>query len=284
MKHSGVAITITSLTDLLAFGIGATSILPALGTFCAYAAFGIFAVFIYMASFFLAWLVIDQRRIDARRDGCICCWKKSDSWNPNECSQKSLMDSVFKKCADFLVMFPVKITILIITFVLLGASIYGVSEIQSNFDFVDWFPEDSYVTEYFMQVRKYFPSGGIQGKVYVVEVPNIEAKLLSLNKLLENVGNVPDLKGNRGVQSFLPEFLSFLNTKQYLNTFKTIDLNNRDLTEVEFRKFLKDFICGQRGRKWRGDIKYVAGEKLNCESATMTPVVRVMTFGYQHNA
>ena len=76
MKHSGVAITITSVTDLLAFGIGATSILPALGNFCAYAALGIFAVFLQMASFFLAWLVIDQRRIDARRDGIFCCMKK----------------------------------------------------------------------------------------------------------------------------------------------------------------------------------------------------------------
>ena len=68
MKHSGVAITITSVTDLLAFGIGATSVIPALGNFCFYSALGIFAVFLNMVSFFLGWLVIDQRRIDAKRD------------------------------------------------------------------------------------------------------------------------------------------------------------------------------------------------------------------------
>ena len=33
MKHAGVAITITSVTDLLAFGVGATSSLPALRSF-----------------------------------------------------------------------------------------------------------------------------------------------------------------------------------------------------------------------------------------------------------
>ena len=33
MRHAGVAITITSVTDLLAFGVGATSTLPALRSF-----------------------------------------------------------------------------------------------------------------------------------------------------------------------------------------------------------------------------------------------------------
>ena len=75
MKHSGVAITITSVTDLLAFAIGATTILPALKSFCLFAAMGIFFVFIYMATFFLAFFSLDQRRIEDDRNGCICCYK-----------------------------------------------------------------------------------------------------------------------------------------------------------------------------------------------------------------
>ena len=75
MKHAGVAITITSLTDLLAFAIGATTILPALQSFCLFAAMGIFFVFIYMATFFVAFFSLDQRRIEDDRNGCICCYK-----------------------------------------------------------------------------------------------------------------------------------------------------------------------------------------------------------------
>ena len=37
MKHAGVAITMTSVTDLLAFGIGSSSTLLALSSFCVYA-------------------------------------------------------------------------------------------------------------------------------------------------------------------------------------------------------------------------------------------------------
>lgn len=36
MKKSGVAITITSITDLLAFTIGATSVFVSIRTFCIY--------------------------------------------------------------------------------------------------------------------------------------------------------------------------------------------------------------------------------------------------------
>ena len=48
--HSGVSITITSFTDLFAFLIGATTVLPALSSFCIYAAIGILADFILQVS------------------------------------------------------------------------------------------------------------------------------------------------------------------------------------------------------------------------------------------
>ena len=273
MKHSGVAITITSVTDLLAFGIGASSILPALGTFCAYAALGIFAVFIYMSSFFLAWLVIDQRRIDARRDGFICCWKKHEAWTPNKCSQLSLMDAGFSHYADMLVKIPVKIVILLITIALLGTSIYGVSQLEVNFDFVDWFPPDSYLTKYFRENEKYFPDGGIPGKVYVSDVPKIEEKLELLEKLLENVGNVTDLRNN-DMQSFLPDFFKVLNDKGIMD---------KTFSDQDFRTHLHSFLCSS-GMVWSPYIYFVGGAKLSCDdSVTETPHVRMMVFGYQHN-
>lgn len=46
MGHAGVAITITSVTDLFAFALGTTSQLPALATFCVFAAIGITADFL----------------------------------------------------------------------------------------------------------------------------------------------------------------------------------------------------------------------------------------------
>ena len=272
MKHSGVAITITSVTDLLAFGIGASSLLPALGTFCAYSAVGITAVFFNMASFFLAWLVIDQRRIDARRDGCICCWKKPESWTPNECSQKSFMEMAFTKYADVLLKIPVKIVIVLVTATILGVGTYGVTQLDSNFDFIDFFPKHSYVVEYFKENEKHFPAGGIQGNVYVAEVPKIEEKLQLLENLLETVSNVADLRDNyKRDASFLHPFLDFLQDN---------GIKEKRLNDTYFRTNLKNFLCSRP--QYQNQIYYVGGAKLICTDV-MTPPVRMMTFSYQHN-
>ena len=47
MKHAGVSITITSLTDIFAFGVGALASFPALQSFCISAAVGILSVFLF---------------------------------------------------------------------------------------------------------------------------------------------------------------------------------------------------------------------------------------------
>ena len=279
MKHSGVAITITSLTDLLAFGIGATSVLPALGNFCAYASLGIFAVFLQMASFFLAWLVIDQRRIDAKRDAVICCWKHGEDWEPNSCSQKSYMDLVFKNYAGTLHILPLKVAVLVLTASLFGVSCYGVSQLETNFDFVDWFPEDSSVVSYFRAKEEHFPSGGISGKIYIVEVPEIEQKLEKIETLLTNVSNVPDLKDNK-MHSFLPPFFVYLNKNGVTDkNFKDSEIQN---SSSQFRTHLRGFLCSI-GLAYTNDVVFVGEQKLNCtDGLTETPHVRMMTFGYRH--
>ena len=47
MGRAGVAITITSVTDFVAFGIGASTVLPTLRSFCVFAAVGIMVIFFF---------------------------------------------------------------------------------------------------------------------------------------------------------------------------------------------------------------------------------------------
>ena len=81
MEHAGVAITITTLTDLVAFAIASfsskiffirlarrVSFLNIVHrTFCYFAILSLSFVYLYICTFFLAALAIDQRRMDAGR-------------------------------------------------------------------------------------------------------------------------------------------------------------------------------------------------------------------------
>merc|ERR1719211_987664 len=73
LKDAGVAITVTSVTDVCAFSIGCITLLPGLKAFCLTCAIGIAAVYLLQVSWFVAWLSIDQKRINARRNGILPC-------------------------------------------------------------------------------------------------------------------------------------------------------------------------------------------------------------------
>ena len=74
MAKAGVSITITSFTDAMAFLLGTFSQLPALSTFCGFAAIGIAADFLLQISFFAGFMALDARREKLRKtDCCPCC-------------------------------------------------------------------------------------------------------------------------------------------------------------------------------------------------------------------
>ena len=75
MEQAGGSIFMTSLTDGIAFMIGGLSILPALKSTCVFASVGVIMLFVYMSTFFLACVSLDQQRIESKRDGFICCIK-----------------------------------------------------------------------------------------------------------------------------------------------------------------------------------------------------------------
>ncbi|XP_066266301.1 patched domain-containing protein 3-like [Branchiostoma lanceolatum] len=168
MKHAGVSITVTSITDLVAFGIGATSPIPALRSFCIYTAVAIVFLFLFQCTFFMGALVIDQYRREARRDAC-CCFKHSKDYKPSACSRKSLVHWFFDKWyCRILLTIPVKILVLLITFGTAGWMAYGTYSLKQDFNFVWYLPAESYVFRYTNLYEQYFPEeGGVDVGMYI---------------------------------------------------------------------------------------------------------------------
>ena len=64
MKHAGVAVSITTFTDVIAFFIGSNTVLPGLQSFCIYAAVAIFCIYALQITHFVAWFSLGME--------CVC--------------------------------------------------------------------------------------------------------------------------------------------------------------------------------------------------------------------
>eukprot|EP00977_Amphora_coffeiformis_P018889 scaffold6781_cov204-Amphora_coffeaeformis.AAC.4 len=86
MEEVGTSVTLTTLTSALAFGLGCLSSIPAVYWLCLYALPTIVFVYIYQMTFFVAVIVLDEKRIaDNRRDCCTCfVVKQKDSDNEDD--------------------------------------------------------------------------------------------------------------------------------------------------------------------------------------------------------
>eukprot|EP00795_Rhopilema_esculentum_P004306 gene4306-20508_t len=255
MKSAGVAISITSMTDVIAFLVGATTVLPALQSFCVYAGLGILAVYFFAITIFAACLALDIKRKEQNRDACCCCITLSSSYEPFACGKKDRLqmffDNVFGK---YLVKVPVKVGVLITTLALFAVGCYGVTELTQNFDFNLFLPPDSDATKFNIKSSEYFPNDGVSFSVYFGDIDyfNEQNKLQSAyDKLRSNEYIVPS-----SVSSWYVTYMTWVNTT-YGNT-ANVDKEKRPINNSLFITWLKQFLNDKSGRIYKTDIKFDA--------------------------
>ena len=165
-KTGGISVLITSATDALAFLVGATTVLPALGWFCTYAGVSIVLCYTFQLTVFLPCLALNARRVEANRVDCCCCFhsKERSIEDPQGCCCGCcLPKAVFKggHLSKGLAGFMRKVTTPVgqaVTFILFaaltGVGIWGSTMIYKDFK-LEWFiPDSSYVNEFLGKCRR----------------------------------------------------------------------------------------------------------------------------------
>ncbi|XP_071952393.1 patched domain-containing protein 3-like [Antedon mediterranea] len=171
LQHAGVSITVTSVTDFCAFVIGATTILPALRSFCIFCGIGIIFLYFFSVVFFTATLCLDIRRVKDRRNACCCCFRASDDYEPSQCSRENRLQRFFEDIyAPVLITTSAKVVVLLITATFLGFGIWGLLELKQYFDFRWFLPPDSYTIDFIDVSEKYYPRSGLPSSIYLNEI------------------------------------------------------------------------------------------------------------------
>ena len=183
MKHSGAAITVTSLTDFLAFAIGGTTTIPALRSFCFFCGIGIFCVYIFQATLFVAFLSLDDRRRADNRNALVPCIKSS----ADQCCECKPIPSCrpIKNYGIFLSKLPVQTFIIVVTAGMLGLSIYGNYELKQEFDPWMFLPNEDPVKVWKRQHDEFFPSKG--EPVLIISEGESPLNLTQISTLLSDI-------------------------------------------------------------------------------------------------
>jgi len=171
----GLGITLTTMTSVLAFGLGAVSSIPAIYWLCYYAFPTIAINFLYQITFFVSLIVLDEQRIQANRmDCCVCIVAKTKEDQSEQDSNSSegrirehkqpVADRIMEWYANNLM--KVKIPVLVIFATMLGGLVYSASLLKQEFKFTDVLPSDSYVTNFKNAISNYYSKGATSPYAY----------------------------------------------------------------------------------------------------------------------
>lgn len=184
-----MSITVTSFTNVVAFAIGMTTVMPFLKSFCMFAAMGILFLYIYEIMFFVSCLVFDERRLAAKRDGC-CCQPRLN-WRPNQCSKQNFQQFVFEKyIGPFVLKTLVKKIVLLLTAVLLCINIWAIFQLTQNFDVLMYLNQESYPVQFNNKLIEYFPKHGKTVNIYLSGMDYYEDRE-TLFQLVDNLRQDP---------------------------------------------------------------------------------------------
>lgn len=196
LSRAGASITVTSMTDLVAFAISSSSALPALASFCAYAAICIFFLWLFAATFFTAALVIDERRQRDNRRECVCCVTRNGELKEDgDVFEEGLVAKYFRSYhAPAILSKPGKLIVFAIFAGIFGFGIYGALNLAVEDSTRNFVPSDSYLADYIDAGDEFFPSQGAD--LYIVfegseEIYGSRQELSELETRLTDLSTTP---------------------------------------------------------------------------------------------
>ncbi|XP_060075668.1 NPC intracellular cholesterol transporter 1-like, partial [Ylistrum balloti] len=255
LKHAGVSITVTSITDMCAFGIGATTVLPALRSFCVFCCLGIFALFLLAATFYVGCIALSAKRRDDDRNACICCYRHNAYYQPNECSKTELFVAAMKKFyAPNLMRLPVKIAAMVVTAIFLGFGIWGFVELKQENNSIWFIPTDSYPYKYDGASNEYFNTGA-RAAVYCKNIDYFSSKT-QFDSLYTQLTGSSDISSGT-TDSWFKSFTDWLSSTSTASVTSRLDANKYPSSSVNFYDLLYEFVTTEAtGLRHRSELVF----------------------------
>ncbi|NWV02113.1 PTHD3 protein, partial [Upupa epops] len=210
-SEAALSVTITTLTDVLAFFIGTWTAFPSVRSFCLYTGTAFVFCYVYTMTFFGAVIVLNHKREQGNRHWLTCmpvrvdeadksclysaccvgsCSRQSSQPETHQLESKHPMSRFFEQYyGPFFTNTWTKLLVVLLYAAYLGGSVYGCTQIREGIDLRNLASDDSYVVPYYDDNEKYFSEYGPRVMVVVTESVEYwnESVRLGIAKCMQNL-------------------------------------------------------------------------------------------------
>jgi Niemann-Pick C1 protein len=228
MDEIGMGIFLTTLTSAAAMASGCSSSTPAVYWLCLYAVPTTILILLFQLTFFIACLILDERRMAAQHRDCFrCLSRKSAAATDTKSSGQEdnivhTVDRWMGWYAEKLLLPWVKILVLLSFLAVTVACSISTSHLRQSFSFTDVLPTDSYISAFFHALTDYSVRAGINPAAYFRDVdqsdPSIQDQMETfVNELvtIDAIEHQPPFFWLRDFRSFVGNHSGTLATLEF---------------------------------------------------------------------
>jgi Niemann-Pick C1 protein len=201
MDEVGMSIFLTTLTSAVAMASGCSSSVPAVYWLCLYAVPTTILILLCQLTFFIASLILDERRVAAQHRDCFRClqltgddtdWMKSGV----DDNVGHVVDRWMGWYAEKLLLPWVKVLVLLSFVAIAVACSISTSQLRLSFSLTDVLPSDSYITPFSRALNDYAARLGVNPEAYFRDVdqsdPSIQDQMETFVNELVTIDAISD--------------------------------------------------------------------------------------------
>ncbi|ETN85615.1 patched family protein [Necator americanus] len=183
LEEAGSAISVTSITSILSFGIGSFSSTPAISIFCKFIMVAVAFDWFYQLTFFAAVMVLGARR-EAAGYHCIFVWKR--------CEKSEIEKVIVYICYIFM-------------------AFYGCAQLEPNLTPSRLVVDDSPLLHYLHLAENRIWAEGLIGRVYIDKAPDFKDphQIERVLNLVHDLESTPYSMGPNSTSFWLKDFNNY---------------------------------------------------------------------------
>ena len=259
LKHAGVSITVTSLTDICVFSVGAITVFPGLQAFCVTCALGIAAIYVLQATWFVAWLVVDERR----RESVNIHYKGYKEYTLSQGTKMPVTLStsldpwpIISNLLDYRLFHAL---IILISATCLGIGIWGCLTIRQELIVSRFFPADSYMSSWMTTFYNNFNDFESDFSIYTGSLKTEDDFGIIDNLTTTLTSWIEEDYILVSMDSWWEHFKQHIDEYWNINDWRTV-FHTNDTKGFQF--YLSDFLHSPGGAKYLPRIKF--NDTLTC--------------------